>query len=261
MLATHPEAWGLLETYMFSRQVGLGALLRSVPPPTPGQSGDLSPPGLGRIFTRDELVAELQAIAERWLARGSDGSRFVIEKSPWHLSDLDLIAEVLTEARFVHVIRDGRDVAVSLAAARGTWSRFARTSGSESAQEIAGLWSEAMLERERWHVLLGERLLEVRYEEVRADPAGACTQLFAHCGMPHDERLVAEAVHATELDRSVRPPREDRAARGGLIGQWRDRFGVRDAWSFERRAGAALRATGYEPDRRWWRHCRLRSRL
>ena len=261
MLAMHPEAWALLETYMFSRQVGLGALLRSLPQPTPEQGIDLPPPGLGRIFSRDELVAELRAIAERWLARGSDGSRFVVEKTPWHLSDLELIAEVLTEARFVHVIRDGRDVAVSVAAARSTWSRFAQTSGAQTVREIAGLWSDAMLERERWQLSIGERLLEVRYEEVRADPAEACRHLFAHCRMPHDERLVTEAVRATELDRSVRPPREDRAVRSGLIGQWRDRFGVRDGWSFERRAGEALRATGYEPDARWWRHCRVRSRL
>src|SRR4051794_12272677 len=107
MLAMHPEAWGLLETYMFSRRAGLGALLDSAPPSEGSAEFDLPPPGLGRIFDRGELVAELRAIALRWLAQGSDGSRFVVEKSPWHLPDLDVIAEILPEARFVHVMRDG----------------------------------------------------------------------------------------------------------------------------------------------------------
>ncbi len=261
MLAMHPDAWGLLETYMFSRRVGLGALLRSLPAPAAGESLDLPPPGLGRIFTRDELVAELREIAERWLVRGSDGSRFLVEKSPWHLSDLDLIGEILPEARFVHVIRDGRDVAVSFVAARDSWSRFAEARPSETVDEIADLWSDAMLGRDRGQVTLGERLLEVRYEQVRAEPAEACRRLFAHCGMPHDEELVATAVAATDLSAPGTPRGEDRAIRAGRVGEWRERFGIRDAWSFERRAGAALRATGYESDPRWWRRCRLRSRL
>src|SRR3954462_9045030 len=122
MLAMHPEAWGLLETYMFSRGRGLGGLLDSAPRL---EEGDLAlpPPGLGRVFDRAELVGELRAIATRWLTHGSDGARFVIEKSPWHLWDLDVIAEILPEARFVHVMRDGRDVAVSVIAARGSWAR------------------------------------------------------------------------------------------------------------------------------------------
>jgi hypothetical protein len=261
MLAMHPEAWGLLETYMFSRRAGLGALLDSAPAPEDGAEFDLPPPGLGRIFDRDGLVAELRAIALRWLAQGSDGSRFVIEKSPWHLSDLDVIAEILPEARFVHVMRDGRDVAVSVVAARSSWSRTDQRSPTGTVREVAGLWAGAMRQRETAAALLGERVLEVRFEDMKADPARECSRLFAHCGMPHDESLVAQVVESTEFGSQDRPQGEESPLRAGQIGQWRERLGVRDAWSFERRAGEALAEAGYEPDRRWWRHCHVRSRL
>jgi Sulfotransferase family len=261
MLAAHPEAWGLLETYMFSRRRGFGALLDSAPAAQKNGDFQLPPPGLGRIFDRDELVLELRSIALGWLTRASDGSPFVIEKSPWHLSDLDVIAEILPEARFVHVMRDGRDVAVSLVAARKSWSQFDRRSPLATVREAAELWADAMRKRETGHVLLGDRLLEIRYEGAKSDPAGACRRLFAHCHMPHDEDLVARAVGETEFGRADRPHGEESPARAGQVGQWRARFGLRDAWSFERRAGAALEETGYEPDRRWWRHCRLRSRF
>ena len=246
---------------MFSRASGLGALLQSAPPAS--EEGDLAlpPSGLGRIFDRDELVAELRSIAVRWLAKGSDGSQFVVEKSPWHLSDLDVIAEILPEARFVHVIRDGRDVAVSVVAARSSWSGMEQRSPHATVREVAGLWADAMCRREVARTLLGEPLLEVRYEDVRADPAQASRRLFAHCGMPHDEELVSRAVEATEFGHEDRPRGEDQPLRAGQVGQWRERFGMREGWSFERRAGAALERTGYEPDRGWWRHCRLRSRL
>jgi hypothetical protein len=261
MLAMHPDAWGLLETYMFSRRRGLGALLDSAPQSPDGEDMDLPPPGLGRVLDRGELVAELRALAVRWLTRDSDGARFVIEKSPWHLSDIDVIAEILPEARFVHVIRDGRDVAVSVVAARSSWSRVEQPSEGATVREVADLWADAMRQRETARTLLDERLLEVRFEDVKANPARECARLFSHCAMPHDDELVARVVEATEFGRADRPHGEGWPSRAGQVGQWRERFGLRDGWSFERRAGEVLDATGYELDRRWWRHCRPRSRL
>jgi hypothetical protein len=261
MLAMHPEAWGLLETYMFSRASGLGALLDSAPAPREDGDLDLAPPGLGRVFDREELVAELRSIATRWLAGGSGSAPFVIEKSPWHLSDLDVITEILPEARFIHVIRDGRDVAVSVVAARSSWSGMEQSSPHATVREVAGVWADAMRRREIARALLDEALLEVRYEEVRSDPIEACGRLFSHCGMPHDDELVARVVEATEFGRADRPHGEGSPSRAGRVGQWGERFGVRDGWSFERRAGTALEETGYEADRGWWRRCPLRSRL
>jgi hypothetical protein len=127
--------------------------------------------------------------------------------------------------------------------------------------EVAELWADAMRRRETAQALLADRLLEVRFEDVKADPAEAVRRLFAHCGMPHDHALVNEVVDATEFGRADRPHGEDWPSRAGQVGEWRERFGIRDAWSFERRAGAALAETGYEPDRRWWRRCGPRSRL
>jgi hypothetical protein len=264
MLAMHPEAWGLLETYMFSRRIGLGALLRPVPP-TLGQTQqplDLPPPGLGRVFTREELIGELRAIAERWLRLGSDSDcRFAIEKSPWHLSEIDLIAEVLPEARFVHVVRDGRDVATSLVAARRSWSGFGDPGRRATVREAARLWSEAIEQGAYAQAVVGDRVLEVRYEALRSDPVGGCARMFAHCRMPFDQALAERVAAATDIERDGTPRGEDRAVRAGRVGDWRERFGLLDALAFERLAGASLRSTGYEPDPRWWLKRRPRSRL
>ena len=254
MLSTHPQSWPLLETYLFSRRIGLGALLRSVPPSQARERADRLPDaGLGRIFSRSELVAELREISLRWLSGASaPGTRFIVDKSPWHLSDLDLIAEVLPEARFVHVVRDGRDVAVSLAAARRTWSSAGPSSRPAVIREAGELWARGLEAGERAQVALGERLLEVRYEQVRADPAAALRELFEHCGMPCDEPLIEAGVAATDIARVAGGSGEDRAVRSGRIGEWRESFGLRDRWTFERAAGPTLRASGYEPDPRWW---------
>jgi hypothetical protein len=263
LLASHPEAWPLVETYMLSSQIGFGALLRSVPAtlPDPG-SQELPPPGLGRIFTRQELVAELRLVAERWLRLGSDGdARYVIEKSPWHLSDVEVIAEVLPAARFVHVIRDGRDVAVSLVAARRTWSRYGSSRPGDALREAARTWAAGIQAGELARAVADERLVELRFERLHADPAAACRVLFEHCGMGYDEPLVQRAVATTRLDGGDLPSGPDRALRSGQVGEWRERFGIRDGWAFERLAGDALSELGYEDDRRWWMRRPLRSRL
>ena len=155
MLASHPEAWPLLETYMFSRQVGLGALLRSMPAAEPQSDPlDLPPPGLGRIFAREELVAELREIAGRWLRRALRRGLAVRDREePWHLSELDLIAEVLPNARFVNVVRDGRDVC-----------RLAGR-GSQVVVALRRLASEQHRPRGGAPVVLGDR-------ERRARPSG-----------------------------------------------------------------------------------------
>src|SRR3954451_8979351 len=132
-----------------------------------------------------------------------------------------------------------------------------QSSPHATVREVAGLWADAMRRREIARAVLDEGLLEVRYEEVRSDHAETCRMLFAHCGMPHDDELVARVVEATEFGRSGRPHGEGSPSRAGRVGQWAERFGVRDAWSFERRAGTALAETGYEADRGWWRRCRL----
>jgi len=75
-----------------------------------------------------------------------------------------------------------------------------------------------MRRREVARTLLGEALLEVRYEDVRSDPAQACRRLFAHCGMPHDEELVSRAVEATEFGHEDRPRGEDQPLRAGQVG-------------------------------------------
>jgi len=254
ILASHPQAWPLLETYMFSRRSGLGALFRTFLPAQVGADPyALTAPGLGRIYSRTELVAEVRAIAERWLLDACiPGSRFAIEKSPWHLSDLELIAEVLPRARFVHVIRDGRDVAVSLLAARRSWSAYGDSRASSTIREAARAWSDGIGQGELARAVIGERLLEVRYEALHADAGAECRRLFQHCSMPYDEELVERTVAATDFERRPEPRGENMALRAGRVGDWRQRLGMAHAIMFERIAGPTLRLTEYEPDPRWW---------
>lgn len=258
ILSSHPHAWPLLETYMFSRRHGLGALFGTLPADGRGEV----PPGLGRMFTREELVAQVRSVAVAWMRAASpDDVEFVVEKSPWHLSELDLIAEVLPEARFVHVLRDGRDVAVSIVAARRSWSAYGGDGRGATVRELANVWAEGVEKADVARAVLGDRIAEVRFEDLHADRGNEIARLFAHCGMPGGRTTIDAAVAETDFDRLPEPRGEGRLYRGGRVGDWRRSFGMRDRYGFERVAGDALRAAGYEAGPRWWLAGPLRSRL
>ena len=262
ILATHPDAFPLVETYMFSRRIGLGALFSGVPATDAGAPSRYAPPGIGRLFDRDELVLETRAIALAWLRAGvGTEPRFAIEKSPWHLHELGLIAEVLPEARFVSVLRDGRDVAVSLVHARRSWSGWGQREASAVVAEAARSWRAGLSLLARAAPVLGSNLLEVRFEDLKTDPHAAVRRLFAHCGMPYTAADVGRAVESTDFARQPGPSGPGEIRRTGRVGEWRERFGIADCRRFERIAGDLLRERGYESDPRWWLRQPLRSRL
>lgn len=83
------------------------------------------------------------------------------DKTQSYVHDLPLLAELFPEARFVHAVRDGRDVA--LAHAKG-----------EKIEQVAVSWSRRVVEgREAGDDLGPKRYMESRYEDLINDPETA----------------------------------------------------------------------------------------
>jgi hypothetical protein len=251
MLTSHPQVAGALETRLFNPMKGLPVFLQ------PdwhwnAQIGDAPTGGLQELMSREEVVADLREIGARWLARAVEPQhRFLVEKTPAHVYAIRAIAEIYPEARFVHVLRDGRDVAVStLAAGRSfapAWREHYATRFADAGREWQARVRVARADGGR----LGRRFTEVRYEQMKADPRGACRTLFGFCGIPFDDEIVERAVAVTDFDRNFRGG-EGSFRRRGAVGEWRQRFGALDAARFDRAAGAMLVETGYEKGRWWW---------
>jgi hypothetical protein len=179
------------------------------------------------------------------------------DKTPGHVDYMAALAGDLPEARFIHLIRDGRDVAASL---RGL--PFAPGDGSMRA--IAAEWRDTIARARR----AGTRLLhyrEVRYERLVTEPEATLRELCDFVELPFDpamlraheraEERLAELRSATlqpdgavrfadgtaVMSRTREPPDPTRA------GRWRRTLTEHDLALFEERAGGALAAEGYEP--------------
>lgn len=260
-LTAHPEVAGVLESWLFTRSIGLSRLFDASHWAADHQrriaEGQLL--GLAQLVTREELAAEVRMLAGRLLARKLEPQhRFLVEKTPIPYLNMDVVAEVFPKARFVHIVRDGRDMAVSLRAAARSWnpgwSQFAPSSGLKGYRALhrsARSWEVTVRRARRIGEGLGRRYLEIRYEDMKGRREMVAQQLFDFCGIPCEHGLLQTILEATDFDRRFQG-HEASPRRGGRVGDWRERFGLLDALVFELGSKGALKETGYERHRLWW---------
>jgi hypothetical protein len=121
------------------------------------------------------------------------GTRWVL-KSPQHLEQLPVLAEVFPDATTVVTHRDPVDVVVSMATMI-VYSARMYTDQIDPAQ-LGRAWAdriEALLRsslRDR-DVLSPERSLDVRFDDFMADEAGTVRSIYERAGQPFDRKAAA----------------------------------------------------------------------
>jgi hypothetical protein len=96
------------------------------------------------------------------------------DKTPVYMTELTSLAQVFPAARFVHLVRDPRDCALSGAY---TWG--------DSPLRTAQRWADrTRLCRDAGHRLGSERYFELRYEDLVTDVRGVLGQVFDFLGVP-----------------------------------------------------------------------------
>ena len=136
------------------------------------------------------------------------------------------LLHIWPDARFIHIVRDGRDVARSRVQMQ--WH------GNVWTAIDAWLQAEASWDDLR-ELLPASRQTEVRYEDLIRSPRQTLTELCAWLGRPFSDRMLDYDQHTTyDLPDSAN------------IQRWRDRATARDIQLMERKAGDALVERGYE---------------
>jgi hypothetical protein len=299
ILDSHPEILCKGEGRFFGRDFIQEAFER-------GQQGRIQPSSLYRalleaehlegwiersVWTRGDDVGEhltnLTRLSTGYflayrLARS--GKKIVGDKTP--LSSPNVLREISTiypEAKVIHVIRDGRDAAVSLVHHR--WNHAAQDGGiyalkpeelrkRRAYRENPGeagesIFPERMLENlavdwkdrtrramQDGRSLLGARYAEVRYEDLLQRPHEEVRRLFEFLGADASDEMVRSCVEAASFERLSKGRErgeEDSSSffRKGIAGDWRNVFTEEDRRTFKEAAGEMLVELGYERDNDW----------
>lgn len=208
--------------------------------------------GLPALMSAADLDAHLRPfIADvygRVLAKNPTATH-VLDKHPNYANHLHVIERFLPRARIIHVIRDGREVAVSMMSVH---RRVGHSPGEVGA--AAKEWHRCVTNAMNAAARLGpERYLEVRYEKLMADTAAELTRLFTFAGLamePAAIEKVAAEHHISRRQVSSGDTRNNalRATAGAI---WKDRLTLAQRHRFEAIAGPLLQRLGYARPG-WW---------
>jgi len=179
------------------------------------------------------MDGDLQAALMEQFATAGKHSGPLGWKSLRSLYVLPFLAQRFPDLRFLHVVRDGRDMALSANQLQlGRYETILLTASEQAGSEperSAALWSRINL----WAAEVGERLggayLRVRWEDLCARPVAVTRRVFRFLDLPGDPRRAA---------RLVVPPE--------TLGRWRHADPALVA-RLESIAGPALERFGYLP--------------
>jgi hypothetical protein len=216
-------------------------------------------------FSDEEMLARLRALPklrpgpavrtfyEAYMTQ--QGKQRWGEKTPTYVQKMKLIQRALPEARFVHVIRDGRDVALSV---------LDRTVRDLTAGDVAKRWQKKITKAREDAPQL-EHYMEIRYEDLILNTEPVLRSVVEFIDLPWDDAMLdyhersgerlkemARALpgdgRAKELSverrmathaMTTKPPSADRVAR------WRTQMSPEQRAGFEGIAGDLLQELGY----------------
>lgn len=296
LLDAHPEVMARGEGRFFGRSYKRPDVKRM-------ESATLQPSSLHRAFldagylrawiersvwTREgnaeAVLDELTAVStQHILRRALEGTekRLVGDKTPF-LSEETIVelAALTDDAHVLHVIRDGRDVAVS--AMHHLWNhpldlggRFDLAPDEMTIRERYRADPQRFLESgesifteqrivalaHSWQTnvsrtiangrkLLGDHYTEVRFERLASHPIAETQRLLGVLGADFRPSLVARCVEQAKFERfsggrAVGTEDSTAFVRKGIVGDWKGVFTERDHGLFEEEAGELLAELGY----------------
>lgn len=151
--------------------------------------------GLSCYFREDEFLVVLKrylmSLLQPMVGSLAKGQIFV-EKSPSHALCIPEIKFLLPNSRFIHVLRDPREVVSSLLAASRTWgSAWA----PNEATKAAALWLEHVSAVRAASVQLSDRdFIEVRYEQLWRAPEESLKRISGFLDIGWSDADIKQAI-------------------------------------------------------------------
>jgi Sulfotransferase family len=168
------------------------------------------------------------------------GKRRWADKTPGNVLHIARLAELFPEAVFVHLIRDGRDVAAS----------FLELGWAGTIEEAAMHWKLRVRRGRRAGASLpAGRYHEVRYEALVADPEPSLRRFCRAAALAFEVAMLDHHARAAQVVRTTSHPSYHRHVAGPVrsdVRDWRRDLDTDDVARFDLVAGDMLAELGYE---------------
>lgn len=197
---------------------------------------------------RERVVAELMSTPadERSLARiidtiyrswGEKPNLLWGDKTPFLNFRIPYVLRIFPRARFIHLVRDGRDVVASRM----------DSLGDPTIAVAAQRWLDSLAASEA-HLapLPPSQWMTVRYEALVESPTQAVRAVCRFLGIGYDEKMLDNRI-VVELGDTELPHHANtrKPITTSSVGRWRDRFDAKERTALEEKIGRRLREYGY----------------
>lgn len=205
------------------------------------------------LVKRGNLIADPEAVLRRPMASYRDfidaifqtyadslGKARWGDKTPFYTPDIDVLHRIFPDAKFLHLVRDGRDVVLSQKSIE--WM-----SGNLLKLILDWQWKATIAHKVG--SALGENFLEIRYEDLVRQPEQMLRRICGFIDESYDTTMLSYSEKAEKIvpsdslkwhRNSIRPPDPSR------LDRWKTGLARAERIIFEQLAGDTLDLFGYE---------------
>jgi hypothetical protein len=251
MLGSHPLVctFGELQLYDFYTAPWVAAWKKQV------ELGGFN--GLPTLWDEETLYQFLREFLDRVYSLALNAkpeATVILDKHPGYSRYVEHIDLLIPNAKFIHLIRDGRDVAVSLLSASAGWAKLWAPKDIRSA---ATSWRKFVLEARKAQAHKN-RYVELRYESLFANGEDVLKDLFGFIGVAIDDEAVRSIFTSNQFGEMRKRgtstnqlPLPEAFFRKGEVGDWQTALKPAQRLAFHEVAGDLLCELGYADDS-WW---------
>ncbi len=156
-----------------------------------------------------------------------DSKQNWLNKTPAYISQLNFLKTVFPDMKFIHCVRDGRDVGCSV---------ITRPWGPRTFLEAAPWWRDTVEKGIQFGQQNQQHYLEIRYEDLITEPAQILFQVFTWLGVVDDTELILKQYQDRENAMSIK---------NNALQRWKREATPENVVKFEATAGSALAHFGY----------------
>ncbi len=167
----------------------------------------------------------------------SPGSKIWGDKTPMNTLYLDWIGTVFPRSKFIHIIRDGRDVA----------SSYLKMERYDTILEAANRWINSIESAQSFGSKIKENYIEIRYEELVTKPEEVIKDTCDFLDIDYDSKMLDHTKQVKKLGDTDKEHHSNlsKPISSDSVGKWRNNLSESDQESITKLLHKHLQRLGY----------------
>ncbi len=167
----------------------------------------------------------------------SPGSKIWGDKTPMNTLYLDWIGTVFPRSKFIHIIRDGRDVA----------SSYLKMERYDTILEAANRWINSIESAQSFGSKIKENYMEIRYEELVTNPEEVIKDTCDFLDIDYDSKMLDHTKQVKKLGDTDKEHHSNlsKPISSDSVGKWRNNLSESDQESITKLLHKHLQRLGY----------------